>query len=1264
MDLSINNTHKANNVNFKGMKYTYDMKNLPVFQFVAPPNKNNEKVALEIIRFAKNVKPNIKDVISVPFPKDNNILELDEKTTNYIINHSDGIFYRYKVGEKAVTDKSESVSIGNEKFNILRTSKNQGITPKAGSMRHSFVDADVSPKYLDILKATTKNPATVEAPQTDLDFVHNHFNKLGGSIQGIDYLLTKTDELDPYRYIISTPDIGIDPTSSHKYWPNNLYQCANEQAFKDLNFHLFERGKGYVADGAFTSQSLQSPLVQHVYKWGEASPWYGMLKIEENINPGILPDDEKAMKNIGVKIINDPNNKNHYRKDEPTYIQFFDDRLVSNEAKTSDALIKQTDKSPKDNYDITSNDDSAYMFSFEVSPSDTRHLSVFKKAGSNNVMLKDIKNLDDFLTFENFKITQRHSASNATFWDGNRDIVKMNLSNSADKKAMQEARNYIYGAATFWTEKVQSDLILRTAKATPEEKVKIAKNNGIENFEQLKESLNKATFPVLTQKKSVGNYIENFPLQSIETSPELSAIFAQPDFNEKLLHTKDFASRLEKAVNETIDAAIPSKYKNDSEYKQYVVKTYANDIVKALLQTALDEKTILKDGTTDYTRLGKVTLKSIEKYEPSTPEDEANQVISKIQNGFKPGAVAPVGQQIKKDLEKISLDDFKLAEAITLQGKGGLNWRFDAAKDIGDLDAVRAGEKHFKDVWPDVENFWSDFIGNIRQYNPASYIVCEITDLWSFYNGNNSGFDSRIAKGSHQDAFGKNIDPKLVETEFLSKVGATTSSNYSNYFNKLSCFVGTNPENITDGDNNPVSRAGDLKSLSNCISNFYSVNQPDNINLSHTFVENHDKPRIMHTLPLNLNLFYSEKIQGNEDLERLTKELTGSTEFSQISPKAVAVAQMMDDEIEKSYTGKEKQALKQALRELAAGKKDEDSKANFKRSEKFGVTPYEISIRDLFKKAGLTENLDVSVLDFHSSMLSKAMKQQTALWEAMNAMPATPTLFNGAEFVQSGYETSSKNVFQANRNPILHYLKTDERYKSYYEKMQAISGLYKLKGLSSIRNGAKITYDVIPDIKPPKDCDDDYIMGKIAHTKDGYKKAMNFINKPSTKATIDEMKDTFGIWGDEGNYSRFMKCCKSGNLEEGIKTYLHNEVNLQMLPIYSYDEKGSQVLQLITNYNTPKKELAYKAKLDTPKQVSPIKMEKCPFEDGTILQRKVYKKGKAFSDEAVLNSDSIAQKYIVKNGTIYPANKKGSSYVADENKKINVDDTVLTFYKV
>lgn len=1305
MDLSINNRkQKTNNISFEGFKSTYNEKNLPVLEFSAPPHKKGDSVSLQLIRYVKDTEPTLDDIRTVDF-KDSDIIQLNDKTSQKLIKESSGVYYRYIINGKPVVDQSETGEVQGETFNILKTSKNFGITPKTGTMRHSFIDSDISQAYLHHLRTNNELARATVAPQDDFDFVHNHFNKLGGSLEGIDYLLTKSSELDPYRYIISNPDIGTDSVSSHKYWPENLYQCSNVQTFKDLNFHLFERGKGYVADGAFTSQSLQSPLVQHVCKWGEASPWYGMLKIDGIPNLGILPDDDEAMEHIGIRIVNDPNSKtNTYDKKKPTYLQFYDDRLVSEESIKSDKLIEKTDMAPDDHYEITSNNDSAYMFSFEISPEDSKHLDVFKKAGKNHMLLSEIDNQKSFLNFEHFVVVKRHLASNATFWDGNRDIIKMNLSNSENKEGMKQARKYLLGVATYWTETVQSDLILRTAQMSSrsENKLKkIAENNDV-NLQQIKDNLNSAYLPTLQQTKEISDYISEFPLQSLETSKELSAVFAQPEFNKDLLSSKDFASRVELAVKEMIDYVIPEKEKGNGEYKQYVIKTYAPEIIKHLYAGALDKKAINGEGKISYDTLKNVSLRSIQNELNSTPdsvEKEKEQVIYKIQKGFNPSVLDSVKERIKKELDGVSLYDFKLADSLVLQSKAGLNWRFDAAKDIGDLDSVRNKTSNFYDIWPEVESFWTDFIGNVRKYNPASYIINEMTDLWPLHDINPKTF-----------VYGKDdYNPDILENEFLAKTGSTTSSNYSYYFNKLANFVGTNAEK-TEG----IGNSGNIYALRKTImdfttgkkdgsNKFYHTNgnQPDVLNLSHSFVDNHDKPRILHTLPLDVELFHSETVKGNPEYEKLATELTGSTDYSMISPKAVAVAQIMSEQIDKSKYSKEKKArLKDALAQLTLGAKNADDKtANHKRSEAFGVTPYEISISDLFKRAGI-KAYDEDIFDFHSSMLSKAMSQQTSMWEMMNAIPGTPTLFNGTEFAQTGWETASKNVYQSNRNPVLHWIidKNDgyhKKYKNYYKKMQAISGMYKLPGLSAVRNGSKIVLDVSGDVnireQSRKDICDTFGIWYQNDTSDA--KNYNCIRDLYKKIKEDRTADLSKIkWSgdgyDEGTCKWVLGCLgielgkenseltdkeKEGKNAEVCKKIIEKfeekqgektlselaeteaKKPLQFLPIYSYDDKGSKVLQIITNHNVPNSQMAKDAKLEEARQADYIDLgEQCPFEEGTILKRKIYKGGPAFSDETyeITKGNETPRTYIVKDGKIYP--KDGN---------IRIDDTVLTFYK-
>lgn len=1269
MDLSINKVkqHKQN-VNFGGVRSTYDINNVPVFSFTLPAHKKNEKVFVELVPINKNDRggynnPDLSESFTAEF-EENKPLSIAE---DFIKTSFDGFAYRYKItdGENTryVLDQAEKININNskEKMNIVKVSQNYGIMPKAGTMRHSFLDSD------GILADNNVSLDKAKLETIDKDFVRNHANKLGGSVRGLDYLLTQTTELDPYGYIISTPDIGVDPTSSHKYWPNNLYQCSNIEDFKNLNYHLFERGKGYVADGAFTSQSLQSPLVQHALKWGEASPWYGMLKIEDNTTLGVLPNNSETMKHVGVRIVNNPQNKN-YDNTKPSYIQFYDDRLLSKELQNdSSKIVYSYDKSPDDHYEITANDDTIYPFYFEISAYDKNQLKEFKN--KNAVLLKDMEDYKNFLTFKNYKIDARHDSAGASFWDGNRDIIKLNLSNSKDLTAMNNARKYVCNAAVFWTELIQSDLILRTAQLSNKEKEKLAKENNLDDrYDLIKAQINESEHPVLKENKTIEKYIESFPIQSLETSPELSAVFAQPQFNQELFEGEIF-NTVNNLVNKTFENAIDEDLLKDEEYMAYIAKTCANNVIKAILLKAMNPDAINENGSINLEEAKKITLKSLETCDPSSPEKERQEVIKAIYKGLKKVNVDDIASKVKEQTENITLEDFKLAESIVIQSKAGLNWRFDAAKDIGDLDAVRAGEKDFSEVWDGkygVEGFWSDFVYNVRKYNPSALVVNEITDFWSFYDHNNQEIQKNF------DKFFANPDKK--ERDFLNATGSTTSSNYAKYFNKLSAYVGTNPENRdSGGDNDPKSRAGNVDKLRSCVKDFLENNQPNNGILSHSFVENHDKPRVLHTLPLDLDLFFNQK--SEEEFRKDVAYLTKSTDYSLMEPKAIAVGKAFKNQIENSnFTEGEKEKLKKALEELVLGKKDKNSELNPKRALAFAVLPYEITIRDMFKKAGMTDNLDEDVLDFHYNMLNNSMVLQQNLWQMMNAIAGTPTLFNGAEFAQTGYETPSKNVYVGNRNPVLHDIVQDERYRKYNEKMQAISGMYKLPKLSAIRSGYPAVLQAytnnIEDYKLLEGMDSgnfDYQMGNIAKNG-GMEQVKAFFELEEDEQNKDRMQEMLGIYNNDENFNNFnnyysAKTDDNRNLiEYGLEVFERNnqayKTELGILPIYKKDDKGSEVVQVITNYGVPRSELSqnYEAK-DEPRKMTSIKIvdsdENCPFEEGTILKRKKYIGGNTYSDEKSPLSDAVERKYKVTNGEIVPA----------DDGVIDIDDTVLTFYK-
>ncbi|MBR2068476.1 MAG: hypothetical protein IJ877_01815 [Candidatus Gastranaerophilales bacterium] len=1333
MDLSFNKVkdvqHVKNQPAFKGVKGEFNMNNNPVFKFNPPPfDKENEKVTLEFVLLDYNEdknqmeEPFKQSVTSKDFDGDKP-LRISQEYLKKV--NAKGFAYRYKISKK---DKPEDVRYfldsfakiktrdTQEKFNLVRLGDGYQIDPKMGAMRHSFLDSDA------ILDATGK------LNTTDKHKTRNHFNKLGGSTKGLIELL-KTGELDPYRYIISTPDIGNDPTSSHRYWPNNLYQTANMQDFKDLNYELFIRGKGYVADGAFTDQSLQSPMFQHVLKWGKKSPFYHMFKTDgsNQIMLGILPNDIKenedsAYNHIGVRLVNNPNSA-EYDKTKPILLQFYDDRLSSIEQRNDTTrLIDAYDSLPEDIFEITHNDDSVYPFYFEMDPvslPDVKEkLALFKD--KNAILLSEINEImgkSKFLDFGPFAVAEdRHHAANATFWDGNRDIVKFNLSNPKDfvdgemsdknREGMENARNYLYGVARFHTEAIESDLLLRSTKLTKPERIKVAKANGVEDINSILFTKNQSHFPILERNKKAGEYISEFPLQSLETSPELSAIFAEPQFNKEFLEEEEFFERYSiekdgsfrkihpedyfnedkfqnnnayaqmfKLVEGTINnvlTTIPEKNQDGhGSYKKYVVKVFANEIIRYIIASSLNPNCVNEKGEVDLEELKKVTLKSLAPNAKS-PEDERKQVINKIKAGMKNVDMRPIEAKLVNELHNVSLSSFKDAETLLLQCNAGLNWRFDAAKDIGDLDSVRAGSKDFKDIWdgPEgVSTFWHDFIKTVKEYNPSSYIIAELTDLWSFYSGDNEEV---------QLAFDKNgINPSVKEANFLIDIGATTNSNYGQYFNKLSCFLGVNPEKAYDGMNDPVGRAGNLGQLRGAVNEFIGSSQPSSALLTHMFFDNHDKPRLLHCLPLNMQLFlcdtdnksknlsdYIKKLPQNEQtafIER-TKNLTNREDFTQINPMALAVGFMFEDEIDKTNASEEDKAkLKQALRELVNGQKTSKSRPNFKRAKSFGTKPYEITIREMYKRAGLTSNLDEDVKDFHSSMMKPSMEYLERLWQVMNAIVGTPTLFNGTEFAQTGYETLNKNVYVDNRNQILHDLKNDPRYKDMFDRMYAASDLYNQPQMSAIREG----FPVLCKVNPPKGAKFDfkganqgaleYFVSQIS--SHGGLEHVDELFKDDKVPTPDEITKELGIASDNNNPKNLEKYYKDGTLKEFYNFKQSTKNAVSFLPVFKYDDKGSKVLSIITNNGIPQGEYAYKASgnvtLNTNLEIESIDVvddnNQSPLPEGTKLKKKVYSNGKYETEKDEKGNDII---YAIKDKQLVRA----------DGQKIKFEDTVVNFF--
>ena len=1288
--IKVSHIQNNNNLTFQGMKGEINAKNEKTYRFYAPPHKLDEDVYLEFAPLKHNQELDEYDWPSesslarkgYKFDPISGIFEVKQE------NLTSGAFaYRYKIVDRTSgkvryeLDNAKKIPIQGTKSdaNFIETGKNYGATPKMGSMYHMFYDS-----------VTLDNDSIMKNP------TRTHFNTFGGSLANVLKML-KSGDLDQYEYIMTNPDIGADTVSSHKYWPTNLYQSNDKQVFDDLNFELFKKGMGYVADGAFTSQGLQSPLFQHVLMHGDSPfrSWFRMDPVHD-IEIGMFPDKQVAngdvYKNLGVKITNSPY-QSGYDKTKPTYYQLFDRRLVQDSTlNDTKHPIEAYDRAPDDIYEIAYNDDSVYQIKFQLDVTNPSDLEKLKFFGKKPYMLcSDIdKNYDgEFFKFTNYSLTDRATAANATFWAGNRDMIKFNTDNP-------EVRNYLWGVATYWTEGTKSNLLLKTAQMNKKERADVAEKNGV-SYASVENPQAGTIYPVLKENKKVEDYVRTFPLQSIQTDPELAAVFSEAKFNEELFDSSTLA-KVTSEVEKAIQLAVPEEYKGDDvkskEYKTYVVKTYAMKIISNMMISAMKPDAIGLNGEVDLTKLKQVNLRTLSS-KAENADTERRSVVNKIKKGLESANTQGMINKMRSELKDVKLEDFKEADSIITQGKTGLNWRFDAARDIGDLDSVEAYTKEVKQVYSDIVDFWTQFITNIKKDNPSALIVNELTNTWNYYNRNEYKekdiFDSTITK-ANKALYGNNVPdcrqaPIVLPQKMLARSGATTNSNYETAFNHISFLFGISPEKKSEVGND----SGRVKTFKKNIQDgFIAINQPNVAMLSHTFVENHDKPRVAHCIPIDCNLFLSDSLEPK--YYELAKKLTGRTDYDKICPKALAVSEAMNKQIEAQYGDDEKaKKLKAVLKDLTNGATPENQEPNYNRALAFGKTAYEISVPDMFKRAGI--NSEEEVLNFLSGMMKNAVKGQTMLWKVMCAIPGLPTMFNGMEFMQTGYETETANQYGGNRGKILTSLKNDPRYNAYYNEMTATTALPQKAGLGALKDGFSESMEIISSEKKFdfENIDNGNLEYQVKAFAVRDKNTIKEIEKLISSGEIHNKlpgywNSIYGIWFDDANIANFKKYNET-RLTEGEykgKTLLEAAIDIYkfntekadtMWPIFRYDNKGSKVIQLITNNGIKGVATAdkrnYKTEKISIKDGIEIKTEGtsvCPLADGTILGRYKYTTkttANAHGGGAINKKGDYSdtgETFIVSNGKIKQAKKVGSKWVADDSKPIELTDIVETFY--
>ena len=1208
-----NNGLNLNNIAFSGHKKFTDKTGYEKHKFYYLYDKDKYDCELELYNIKRDRNGNLtiveKGTPAKTIKMDSGMIEQDMTEVDGI-NPNLGFAYRFKLTDKKTKqsayafDNGTVIGIFNNKtanqYNVVLN--NRAVINKNGPMQlimpdlyYPGIDSAVSPS--EALRGAALTTLDKDKRAAALNSVRTHANKLGGNFYGIIERLPEISKQEGVKRIVGTP-YTKDSISSHKYWTENAYQISpdfgTEEDFRVFQRELFKNDINWVADAALVNEGFGGIHMAELLRKGENSVSKNMFRTGEYISLGILPDKST---HTNMKIINAPVIVNEqkevvknpeYDSKKPTYIQFYDDRLVSEQQRNSQSpsdLITYDNKNTDNIYDITHHDDAVYPFPIEVSPKELENnIRRTAKENGGKVDLSDIGTIKQVANFSTFNVENKSEAGGIELWDGNVDIAKLMFYPSLKdderfvklpqyERAEAEAdfnrgalavREYAVNSGKYWTKLCADELLDYTSGLfnsrynTPQEYLDAIKElarkgalpaSAVQNIDKevLENVFNNDYRSIIideTPDLSVNDYalmramdvpFETLPvavnLLGILTSPYIAKrpnneselgvsryetyTAGNPNLPEKYAKTYKetesfYANSIVPLINEMLSGVVTAEGNLDvSERDKYILTLAIPELTKFVLIKSLAPNADIKideSGYIDFSNVNpeEITMQSLGiPYNSMTSEEEAQTVLSAMKKGIQSitaDDINKINKGLKNRFNNKSLIDFKIAEMITDRTEAGMGWRIDAAKDIAAMDSVRAGIDSMPQQWDNVIDFWKKYNQEILKINPHSYTTAEITDLAGLFAG-----QDKTKYKSDGDA----------ERKFIEETGITTVANYNYFFSLLpemfshssfetgaSNWMPKEAKNFFlrekldtgwchDDENNP---------------GFLFQSPDDGVANSYTFIGNHDKPRVLHCLALDMGLYYSDF--KNEDAQNKAKECLGENlekvfknDYAKVKPAAIAMGTRINQSIDSVVTDEKlKKSLKSAVSNLSAG----IHKGRHFDAEAFGTRPFEIAIKSVFDEAGYNgadrAKLEAKMLE---NILTPAMDRYLSMYKILTVLPGSPTDFAGDKEGATGFETKAKNYHQQNRNVIRWEWLNNPEYtfiNKFYKDMNEIAQLRNNPKLSALNDGATVAVPIISGARK------DEKTGKIEYSNNEKMQAMlRYNDKGSIVLTLHDL---------------------------------------------------------------------------------------------------------------------------------------------------------------
>lgn len=309
-----------------------------------------------------------------------------------------------------------------------------------------------------------------------------------------------------------------------------------------------------------------------------------------------------------------------------------------------------------------------------------------------------------------------------------------------------------------------------------------------------------------------------------------------------------------------------------TEYGYYVTKYMAEDLAKYAFIKAIVPNAQVKinsDGEIIYNTKHLRENSSLQQLgiKAHTYKLEAELLADKIKKGLNSVVTDSTDLELMKTavlnrFKNTNSNTFKYSEAIVEKAGLGLTHRVDALKDVEDIDSKYNGKLDFNQFWPNVKYLWRQFKEGVYEYNKSGIIWDELTD------------SERIG-GSTFDT------PREImeDSEHVSEAG------YTYFFTDLMrIFTGDAAKDNKQADlgiytQKPLYDEDAQKVISEKFGKLLEQKFPiDYSRTLYNFVGNHDKPRIAHTLMIDLELANSDLNHINNPYrEQALNMLTGAS---------------------------------------------------------------------------------------------------------------------------------------------------------------------------------------------------------------------------------------------------------------------------------------------------------------------------------------------------------------------------------------------------